>query len=139
VITTNAIINPQSDIVGAFASGLCVVHCLLTPFLFVAQTCPISGCCEADSPSWWSSLDYIFIGITFFAVYFSARKSSRTWVKYALYASWVVLSLLVINEKMAFAAIAEPWKYAAAFTLIGLHYYNLRYWKCEDPNCCVNA
>jgi hypothetical protein len=26
------------DILGACASGLCLIHCIATPFLFVAQT-----------------------------------------------------------------------------------------------------
>ncbi|MEM6398195.1 MAG: MerC domain-containing protein [Bacteroidota bacterium] len=138
MLFNNAIFQPQSDIVGAFASGLCAVHCIATPFLFVAQTCPVTGCCES-SPGWWSNLDYIFIGITFFAVYFSAKNSGRQLMKYALYTGWVVLTLLVVNEKLAFLPIAETWKYVSAFSLIGLHFYNLKYCKCADDNCCVEA
>ncbi len=33
---------PESDIVGAVASGLCALHCIATPFLFIAQSCSTS-------------------------------------------------------------------------------------------------
>ena len=68
---------PKSDIVGALASGLCVVHCIATPFLFVAQSCSVSGCCSEASPTWWSSIDYLFIGITLLAVYYSGKSTGK--------------------------------------------------------------
>ena len=129
-------ILPQSDVIGALASGLCVVHCMATPLLFVVQTCSVSGCAGAG-PAWWSAIDYLFIGITFFAVYYSVKHTSAYWMKYALYLSWAVLTVLIINEKTAIFPLAEMWKYAAAFTLVGLHLYNRRYCKCSDDSCCA--
>ncbi len=84
----------KSDILGAMASALCAIHCLATPFLFIAQSCSTAGCCEA-SPFWWSAIDYLFIGITFFAVYQSGKKSSKAWLKYSLFATWSLLSFIV--------------------------------------------
>ncbi|MEM8582641.1 MAG: MerC domain-containing protein [Bacteroidota bacterium] len=138
MLTSNAPFQPKSDVVGALASGLCAVHCLSTPFLFVAQTCSVTGCCET-SPGWWSMLDYLFIGITLVAVYFSSRNTSKSWIKYALYGSWAVLTLLIVNEKLELAPLSELWKYGAAFALVGLHLYNLKYCQCDDPDCCVNT
>lgn len=43
----------KPDSLGAFASILCFVHCLVTPLLFVSQAC-ISGDCIAK-PSWWEA------------------------------------------------------------------------------------
>jgi len=126
----------QSDIIGASASALCAVHCIATPFLFVVQSCHADACCDA-SPGWWSSLDYAFIGITFAAVFFSARNSARVWMKYSLYASWVLLTALIANEKMTWFPMAEVWKYGAAFVLIALHLYNRRFCGCADDNCAV--
>ncbi len=126
----------KSDIVGAVASGLCLIHCIATPFLFIAQSCAVSGCCES-SPVWWSSIDYLFIGITFFAVYQSGRHTSKPWVKYALFAIWGILTLLILNEKLAYFGISELWKYSTAFGLIGLHIYNLKFCQCSEEACCV--
>ncbi|MFW5759549.1 MAG: MerC domain-containing protein [Cyclobacteriaceae bacterium] len=128
----------SSDFIGASASMLCLVHCLATPVLFVAQTCAISGCCSSISPGWWNSIDYVFIGITFFAVFFSARSTSREWMKFALYGSWVLLSLLVVNEKLTFLTLNEGWKYTAAVALISLHLYNRRYCRYTDAGCCIS-
>ena len=30
-------LTTKSDLWGAFASGLCLIHCLATPFIFLAQ------------------------------------------------------------------------------------------------------
>ena len=57
----------------------------------------------------------------------------------ALYGRWFVLTLLVINEKMAFLPIAELWKYGAAFVLVSLHLYNRRYCQCEEEGCAAEA
>ncbi len=136
----NTLMNPkailQSDLMGALASGLCVVHCVATPFLFIAQTCSVTGCCET-SPGWWSSMDYLFVGITFFAVYHSSARTTKSWVKYALYATWICLTFLIFNEKFALFPIAEWWKYGTAFSLIGLHLYNLKYCQCPEEECCT--
>ncbi len=126
----------QSDIVGASASALCAVHCIATPFLFVAQSCHADACCDA-SPGWWGAIDYVFVGITFAAVFFSARYSAKEWMRYALYAAWVVLTVLVINEKMAWIGIAEEWKYGSAFIMISLHLYNRKFCQCGDEACPV--
>jgi len=131
-------VNPQSDIIGAVASGLCAIHCIATPFLFIAQSCSTTGCCES-SPIWWSSIDYLFIGITFFAVYYSGKNSSKPWLKYPLFAICGTLSFLVLNEKMSFLDISESWKYLMAFGLISLHMYNLKFCRCAEDSCCVTA
>ena len=128
----------QSDLIGAFASGLCAVHCIVTPFLFLAQSCSSKGCC-GSTPSWWSSIDYLFIGITFFAVYQSGKNSSKSWMKYGLLAIWGLLSVLVLNEKFNLLNISEGWKYLTAVGLISLHLYNLKFCRCSEESCCVVA
>ena len=128
--------RPKSDVIGAMASGLCVLHCLATPFLFIAQTCSVSDCCNSG-PVWWSAIDYLFVGITFFAVYHSSKSTSQDWVKYDLYTTWVMLTFLVLNEKLGFLPIAEYWKYLTAFGLISVHMYNLKFCQCVEEPCCV--
>ena len=125
-----------SDIIGALASGLCVIHCMATPFLFIAQSShPIA--CSSIGLGWWSAIDFIFIGITALAVYQSGKNSSRELVKYSLYATWLVLTLFILNEKLHFLPIPSVAKYGAALTLILLHIYNLKYCRCADESCCV--
>jgi len=127
---------PKSDLVGAFASGLCVIHCIATPFLFIAQSCSVDACC-GTSPAWWSSIDYIFIGITFVAVYQSGKNTSKPWLRYAMYTCWALLSILVFNEKFLVIPLSAWWKYLTAFGLIGLHLYNLKYCQCAEDECCA--
>lgn len=115
-----------SDVIGASAGALCLVHCIATPFLFIAQSA---------ASGWWGVLDYAFIAITLFAVLFSARNTSKDWMKFALYLGWVVLSFLILNEKMSFIALSEVWNYGAAFGLISLHLYNRKYCRCTDEVC----
>ncbi len=126
----------KSDVLGAAASLLCAIHCLATPFLFVVQSCSVSSCCDS-SPAWWSSIDYLFIAITFFAIYQSSKNTSRHWMKYGLFATWIVLSFLVLNEKIGFFHISELWKYLAACVLIVLHMYNLKFCQCAEQSCCT--
>ena len=126
----------KSDVLGAVASGLCAVHCLATPLLFAVQSCSAKSCCDS-SPFWWSSIDYFFIVITFFAVYQSSKNTSKPSMKYILFSTWTILSLIVINEKIGFLDLSEWWKYLAAGVMIALHLYNLKFCKCSGDSCCV--
>lgn len=129
--------NLSPDTLGAVASSLCIVHCLATPLLFVVQSCSLSGGCTSAGPFWWQAIDYLFIGITFFAVYQSTRNSTRQWIKYALYANWVILTLLIFNAHFALFPFSEWVKHLTATGLIALHIYNLRYCKCAETACCT--
>ncbi|QMU64059.1 MAG: MerC family mercury resistance protein [Flavobacteriaceae bacterium] len=123
------------DTFGTLASVLCVVHCLATPLLFLVHSCSISHC--KTTPVWWKSLDYFFLTISFFAIYRSAQTTSKNFMKYALWTSWAILFILIINEKMQWASITEIATYCTAFTLAGLHIYNLNYCQCKTDNCCT--
>ena len=50
-------LNIKSDTIGALASGLCMVHCLATPFFFIASACSASCC--SNTPLWWQWMDYM--------------------------------------------------------------------------------
>jgi len=126
----------KSDMLGAVASGLCVIHCIATPFLFVVQSCSINKCCDS-SPAWWSSIDYLFIGITFFAVFYSSRNTSKRWMKYALYGAWMALSFFMLNEKIGLLHLSAWWKYISAIAMISVHLYNLKYCQCSEGACCI--
>lgn len=125
----------KSDSIGAMASSLCLLHCIATPLLFAIQ--PISIHTEV-TPVWWKSLDYIFLLFSFFAVFRSTKSSSKIWMKYALWISWIILTLAILNEKMELLHLGELLIYIPAIALVFLHLYNSKYCQCVDENCCIN-
>jgi len=126
----------KPDAIGAIVSTLCVVHCLLTPLLFVAQSYTATHSHEA--PFWWKNLDYLFILISIIAVYESTKKSTNKLIKAGLWMSWIILFLLILNEKLVWIEFDEIITYAVALTLSMLHIYNLNYCQCKTENCCNN-
>jgi len=126
----------KPDTIGAIVSTLCVVHCLLTPLLFVAQSYTATHSHEA--PFWWKNLDYLFILISIIAVYELTKKSTNKLIKAGLWMSWIMLFLLILNEKLVWIELDEIITYCVALTLSMLHIYNLNYCQCETENCCNN-
>ena len=125
----------NSDFIGAMASGLCLIHCVATPFIFIAQTCSAT-CCDT-APTWWTNIDFLFIGISFFSVLWSVKNSSKLWIKIALWMSWFALSIVIINEKVDLIHIPESIIYIPAIALIILHLYNKKYCNCKEDSCCA--
>ncbi|BDS11567.1 MerC domain-containing protein [Aureispira anguillae] len=128
------ILSQKSDTFGAIASTLCLIHCISTPFIFALQTCSAS-CCK-NSPGWWQAIDYLFLGISFFAVWQSARTTSKHWVAYALWASWIGIFVVLLNEKLAILPVLNHLLYVPALTLVVLHLYNQKYCHCSGTECC---
>lgn len=125
----------KPDTFGAFASSLCLVHCIATPFIFIAQTCSAS-CCSADTiPVWWQWIDYFFLVIAFFAVYQSTKTTSKNWIKPVLWVSWAALFFVILNEKFLWVELFEAAIYVPALALVGFHVYNLKYCQCESESC----
>ena len=131
----NKIIS-KPDYMGALASSLCLLHCIATPFIFIAQSCSAS-CCES-SPIWWQYVDYVFIIISFFAVYQTTKTSTNKYIKQALWVSWFCLLSIIINEKINWISLPEYSVYIPAITLITLHIYNLKYCQCKTDDCCIH-
>ncbi|KJD35001.1 membrane protein [Tamlana sedimentorum] len=128
----------KPDSWGAMASFLCLIHCLLTPFLFIAQT-SVAACCATETvPVWWQSIDFVFIVISFFAVYQSTKNSTNNAVKKSFWVCWGFLFFLIVNEKLEWLSIPELVMYAVAITMVILHIYNLKYCQCKTDNCCIN-
>jgi multidrug transporter EmrE-like cation transporter len=126
----------KTDKVGIIASALCMIHCIATPFLFLAKSSSVS-CCE-DSPNWWSSLDFLFLLISFFAIYQVSKNSTKNLVKYAMWTSWAFLLTILLNEKIHLFSLYEYTIYFPALTLVILHFYNLKYCQCKTDTCCTN-
>jgi len=128
------LILQKPDTYGAIASSLCIIHCLVTPLLFIAHTSAIGN--QETSPIWWNNLSYIFLIISFFAVARSARNTSKFYMKPILWLSWSALFLLVINEKIQLTPLPEIITYIAALSLSVVHLYNLKYCQCTSTKCC---
>ena len=127
----------RSDIIGATASAMCFIHCLVTPFLFVAYS--NTAIIGDTHPWWWGILDIVFLVISFFAVYWSTYNTSKQFVKYTFWTLWMLLALIIINEKWEIAHIAEVFIYLTTLGLVFLHFYNRRYCQCEDDKCCLET
>lgn len=121
--------------IGAVASGLCLIHCLATPFLFIAKAC--TDVCCADTPVWWQAVDYVFLVISFIAIYFASKSSTTEWVEIALWSSWCLLMLAVLDESFQMGLFPESFIYAPALSIVGLHLYNQKYCKCTEDSCCI--
>lgn len=128
----------RPDTFGALASTLCVVHCLITPLVFFASTCSIHHE-YSNIPKWWRNLDFLFLLISFIAIYRSTKTTSKKIMKPALWISWFLLSFLIVNEKMTLLNLQEYFTYIIATALAALHLYNLKYCQCKDDNCCIKS
>ncbi len=128
-------LRSKSDLIGAFASGLCLVHCLATPVFFIAHA--NMGLHAKVHPSWWGFMDIAFLLLSFLAVYWSAKKTSKKWIAYTFWILWGLLTIFIANEKLVLWHLAEEIVYLPTVGLILLHFYNRRYCHCEDSNCCT--
>ena len=120
------------DNIGATFSTLCVIHCFATPILFVTQSYMLVV------PGWWQALNYVFLLLSFFAVYKTSQNSSNQIVKILLYIFWGILATLLISEQFELFHLPEFITYSTGLTLAGLHIYNKKYCQCDDEECCIN-
>jgi len=123
------ILSQKSDLLGSMASFLCLIHCILSPLLFVSQACSISCC--SDTPVWWRAIDFFFLIISFWAVWSSTQKTSKQWLKYALWLSWFGVLVMILNETLALLTNIGHLFYVPAMTLIILHLYNKKCCNCS--------
>ena len=126
-------VNP--DFIGMAASTLCLIHCISTPFIFLAKACTVSATCCADAPIWWRLIDYVFIAVSFAAIYFATKNSTKNWVKIALWAAWFALVLVVVVETIGANLLPAQVVYIPAFVIIALHFYNQKYCRCGGDDC----
>ena len=126
--------NINSDTLGAIASGLCMIHCVATPFLFIASACTAS-CCNM-APGWWQGFDYFFLFISIFAIYQTSKQTTNNLIILGLSLSWLGMLFFIVNANQQWFPLHGNLKFIPAFSLIGLHLYNLRYCQCKAENCC---
>lgn len=117
------------DTIGAATSGLCALHCIATPFIFLAKAGSV------HVPEWYHMIDYVFIVISFAAIYFAAKNSTKNWMRIALWATWAVLLSAILNETFEIRPLPEASVYIPAIIIAALHLYNQKYCRCTDECC----
>ena len=127
----------KSDTIGMFASGLCLVHCMLTPLIFIAQAQAQTVCHEISAPFWWKLLDVGFLMISFFAIYWSTKSTSKQWMKFALWVTWLLLCIIILNERLHWLHIPAYAIYIPSFGFVFLHLYNKKFCQCKEDQCCA--
>ena len=130
----NSVTNEKSDTIGAVSSTLCMVHCVATPFFFVATVCT-SSCCSA-APSWWQWLDYLFLIVSFIAVKNTTTSTNFKFVEVGLWISWIGLTAVILNANFLWFHASENIRFIPAFALVGLHLYNIKYCQSKAEDCC---
>ena len=116
-------ITYKEDLIGASASFLCLVHCLATPFVFLIKSS--AAVCCSETPTWWQSIDYIFLVVAFFAVvHVTNNHRSKEWMKFSLVVSWLGLLLVTLNSTFFLFHITIEMAYIPAISLVCLHLYN---------------
>ena len=122
----------KSDVIGAWASALCLIHCLMAPLLFVVQAGII------QYPQWWGILDILFLIVSLFAIWRSSKTTSKDWMRFALWISWLLLAIVVFNEKLSLFPLMEEAIYVPSLGLVFLHLFNRKYCQCQDEECCTH-
>ena len=122
------------DSIGIIASTLCTIHCIVTPFIFIAKACTATCC--SDAPSWWLMIDYLFLIISFIAIFFISKNLSIKWLKNAFWISWIVLLFTIVNHSINITYLAKNFIYIPSILIVILHFYNLQFCKCQNETCC---
>ncbi|OEK05590.1 hypothetical protein BFP71_14205 [Roseivirga misakiensis] len=126
---------PKPDLIGSLVSTLCAIHCMITPFIFIAKAGTEIG--SIEPPFWYRTFDYLFVAISLLAVYFATQNSSKSWIKVAMWATFSLLFLAIMNESFEISHLPEASVYVPALILAGLHIYNKKYCQCQDETCCT--
>jgi len=132
--------SSYSNLLGAAASGLCAVHCAITPLVFAAKPILEHAAGEhghAHGSPLWAAFDYIFLVLSFVAVYYSVRHSNHRSLKWVLWVSWVVFAVGILFE--AFHLPYGHWlMYGGSIALVVGHLVNYRYCRAYGGEECSN-
>lgn len=123
----------KTDLWGALAGSVCLIHCMITPFLFIAKACT-SSCCS-ESPLWWQAVDYVFILISLIAIKFVTNNISHKGITIAFWTSWILLLVTTLDGTLQTGLLPHSFIYLPALAIIGLHFYNMKYSQCSVPRC----
>ena len=126
----------RSDLLGVLASGLCAIHCTLTPIFFLAK--PILDNTvenQGHGNSLWTALEYVFLVLSLIAVWFSSKHTNLKSIKWILWSAWIVFSIGLLSERIHFEN--GIWlMYSGSAALVIAHVINYRHCqKCKKESC----
>ena len=119
-----------TDGIGIISGSLCLIHCVATPFIFIAKACSVSCC--SDAPLWWQSIDYLFLIISFIAISFVSKNTNNNLLKISFWLSWVILLVVILNQSFELFYLPKNLIYISSFLIISLHLYNIKYNSCKN-------
>lgn len=106
------------DISGIASAGLCVIHCLLTPLFFTLNTFQVLG-----TSVFWNLLNYVFLLLSFCAVYRCEHTAGSNVLKIVQWASFVALAISVLFHDDYI--LLQPISYIASGILVVTHFINI--------------
>lgn len=112
--------NFRSDYIGMVSAILCLIHCIILPVIFALRAVDFEH--DVEGHFKW---DYLFLALSFYAVYHSAKHSPSPLIKMLFWANFSVLTLCIFLEN-----ISEAFEYMIILASIGLvvvHFINIRH------------
>lgn len=107
----------DSNYMGIASATLCVAHCILTPFLLVIVA----------KYEWWESLTFLFLAISFYAVYEAVKSKPPKHILWLICGSYALTATFLLMEESW--ALAEPLSYLTSAGLVLGHILNIQYCK----------
>lgn len=127
----------NSDKMGIISSALCLLHCVITPILFISQPNILNTFLEYPE-LWWRLASLLIIPISLYAVYRSNKITTNRSLGAIMWLCCIILLATIINEAFEIFSLEEYFSYGASITLGFLHVYNLKYCTCKDDDCCIH-
>ncbi|MFB0946900.1 MAG: hypothetical protein ACI9V1_001867 [Spirosomataceae bacterium] len=107
----------NSNYMGIASATLCVVHCILTPFLILI----------VSKYEWWGNLTFLFLAISLYAVHDAIRSKPPKHILWLICGSYALMAGFLLLEEAW--SLAEPLSYIASLGLVVGHILNIRYCK----------
>ena len=123
----------NSDYLGIISSILCLIHCFITPFIYISFASLKQN--ELISFS-LNGVNVIFVIVSLIAVNRSTKITTSKIIKPVFWISWIFLFFVLFNEEAKIIELPEIFSYTSALILAGVHIYNLNFCGCKDENCC---
>jgi hypothetical protein len=119
-------LSSYPDLLGITASSLCLVHCMLTPVLFISTAVfalPIPDHSQ-DIPLFWKGIELFFLALSFWSVQQVVKQKPPRWLSGLFFVMWFILVGLVLLEWAHLHVLGDYPKYATGLALIGLHLFH---------------
>ena len=127
----------NSDKMGIISSVLCLLHCVITPILFISHPNILNTFLESPE-LWWRLASLLIIPVSLYAVYRSNKITTNRSLGAIKWLCCIILLATIINEAFEIFSLEEYFSYGASITLGFLHVYNLKYCTCKDDDCCTH-